>query len=68
MSWVKKYKQDLLIVSAAILTVVVGVMGWHWTDVANTPFWWNFWLVAAIAADALCIIVWAIGFFKKPKR
>ena len=37
-----------------LVFLIVAIMGWHWTDVARTPFWWNFWVVAAIVS--------AIGF------
>jgi hypothetical protein len=33
---------------ASLLTLAI--MGWHWTEVANSLFWWTFWVVAALAA------------------
>jgi hypothetical protein len=43
---------------AAITCVLVAVMGWHWTDTANTPFWADFWNVAAV----VCLVVWVVAW------
>lgn len=45
-----KTLKSVLIVVLAISLMIVAVMGWHWTDLAKTPFWWTFWVVAAIAS------------------
>ncbi len=44
-----------------IAVVIVGffaVMGWHFTDVAEKPFWWKLWPVLSI----VCIIAWVVGW------
>lgn len=42
--------------------VTLAVMGWHWTEVANSPFWWTFWVVAALAAiPAFIFLVYWYG-------
>lgn len=43
-----KSTKSFLFVIALVITAVVAVMGWHWTDTAKTPFWWTFWKVVAI--------------------
>ena len=53
-----KRTKDILLGIAALLLVVISVMGWHWTDTANTPFWWNFWIVAAIVSLIGCLLGW----------
>jgi hypothetical protein len=67
-SWWQKYRKDVLILLAVITTLIVGVMGWHWTDTAETPFWWNFWVIAAIAADLLWVGAWVYFWNKDKKR
>ncbi len=42
--------KSILIVLLLASVLALAIMGWHWTDIANTPFWWTFWVVAAIAA------------------
>lgn len=58
MNTFKKYPKDWLIVFGVALLGIIAVMGWHWTDVAKTPFWQTFWVVAAIIA----IIAWIVGW------
>lgn len=50
-NWIEKYWKACLFVVGMIVTLTVSVMGWHWTETANKPFWWTFWVVAAL----LCI-------------
>lgn len=55
----------------AILTValvIVAVMGWVWTDYAETKFWWTFWEVAAIAAVVILVVGWAILWNSSGKK
>lgn len=60
-SWIKKYWHACIIVVALAILAVVSVMGWHWTETARTPFWWTFWVVAAIIAvpGFIGLILWA---------
>ena len=67
-NWIKKYKKDLLLTAAAILTLTIAVLGWHWTETADTPFWWNFWVIAAVACDLLFIVTWAILWSNDKKK
>lgn len=66
-SWWQKYRKDTMIVLVMITTVLVGVMGWHWTDTSDKPFWSGFWNVAAVLADLIWIGAWAY-FWNKDKR
>lgn len=52
----------------AVILVVVAVMGWHWTDVAETKFWWNFWVVAAIVSGIGFISIVIYLFNSQNKR
>lgn len=52
----------ILFVVMLVSLVVLAIMGWHWTDLANTPFWWTFWVVAAVAAiPAFVFLVYKFG-------
>lgn len=54
--------KSVLFVLLLVSLVTLAIMGWHWTDLANTPFWWTFWVVAAIAAiPAFVFIVYLYG-------
>lgn len=56
-----KLKSFLFVLLLASL-VTLAIMGWHWTDLANTPFWWTFWVVVALAAiPAFVFIVYKFG-------
>jgi len=52
----------------AISLVLVGVMGWHWSEVAKTPFWWKFWQWAAIAAIIIFVLWWIKAFTSQNKK
>jgi hypothetical protein len=54
----KKYKYDYVRTFTVVSLGIVAVMGWHWTDVAKTSFWWNFWMVAAIASSLVLGGAW----------
>ena len=45
-----RYWKGCLLVLAMFVCATVAVLGWHWTDTANKPFWWTFWVVAALLA------------------
>lgn len=65
-TWWQKYRKDVFKALALVTLVVVAVMGWHWTDTADTPFWSGFWNVAALVA----LLVWVCGwvyFWNKDK-
>lgn len=54
--------KSFLFVLLLVSLVTLAIMGWHWTDLANTPFWWTFWVVAAIAAiPAFVLIAYLYG-------
>jgi phosphoglycerol transferase MdoB-like AlkP superfamily enzyme len=59
-------KKSILFVLLLVSLMVLAIMGWHWTDLANTPFWWTFWVVAAIAAIPAFILT--AYFFGKSKN
>ncbi len=54
LEFVKKYWKALLFSLTALGLLLVAVLGWHWEETAETPFWWTFWPIAAVVA--------AIGF------
>ncbi len=56
----------ILFVLLLVSLVILAVMGWHWTDIAKTKFWWTFWVVAAIAAIPAFILV--IRWFDKSRK
>lgn len=66
-SWWQRYRKDVFLALAIVTILLVAVMGWHWTDTANTPFWSNFWVVAAIACAVVWIGAWAY-FWNRDKH
>jgi hypothetical protein len=56
---------------AWLLTAITCVFGpplfIHWSETANTKFWWNFWDVLAIVVGAGAVILWCIFWFS-PKN
>lgn len=64
MNTFKKYPKDWLKVLAAVLIGFFAVMGWHFTDVANTPFWWKFWPVLAV----ICLVAWVGAWIYLSKK
>ncbi|MGN6491174.1 MAG: hypothetical protein ACTHLE_04200 [Agriterribacter sp.] len=55
----KKVKA-ILFAALLISLAFLAVMGWHFTDEAKTPFWWNGWVVIAIvsAIAFIALILW----------
>jgi len=54
--------KSILFTVLLVALAVLAVMGWHWTDLAKTKFWWTFWVVAAIAAiPAFILLAWWYG-------
>lgn len=58
--------KSILFVLLLLCLATLAVMGWHWTDLANTKFWWTFWVVAAIAAIPAFVLI--VYFFGKSKN
>jgi hypothetical protein len=54
----KKYKKDYFTVAAVLLIGIIAVMGQHFSDIAQTKFWWTFW----DAATVICIVAWIAGW------
>ena len=56
---------------AWLLTALTCVFGpplfVHFSEAANTPFWWSFWDVLAIITGAAAIVLWCIFWFS-PKN
>lgn len=50
----KKTVKSIAFVVGLVACLILAIFGWHWTDLANKPFWWNFWVAAAVLG--------AIGF------
>lgn len=63
-----KIKQ-ILVAVLFIALLILAVMGWHWTDLANTPFWWTAWVVIAIVSGVLFILLirWVVDNWRKLK-
>jgi VIT1/CCC1 family predicted Fe2+/Mn2+ transporter len=57
-----KTTKAILFVFALVACLILAIFGWQWTDLANKPFWWNFWVVAAIAGGVgfLGLIMWYV--------
>ena len=52
----------------AITLVIIAVMGWHWSEVAKTPFWWKFWEGAAIGSIVILAVWWIASYFSQNKK
>lgn len=65
-SWWKKYRKQVFLGLAVITIVVVAVMGWHWTDTAETKFWQDTWVILAVACLVFWVSAWAY-FWNKDK-
>ena len=65
-----KRKKDLLMTAGAVLAVFIAVMGWHFSETSNRPFWSNFWIVAAVLCLLACVGGWIYlnNKYKAPKR
>lgn len=68
MSWIKKYKKDLLITAGVIIGIFTSVLAWDWSDNADTPFWWNTWVIVGYVACAACVGGWLYLNSKTPKN
>lgn len=66
MNWLKKYWKATLFVTLLIALLVIAVLGWHWTETATKPFWWTFWIVAALVA--LVAFIGLIKWFGSSKK
>lgn len=51
-----------------VALLIVAVMGWHWSDVADTKFWWVFWEVASYISIVALIIMWVIAWTGQNKK
>jgi undecaprenyl pyrophosphate phosphatase UppP len=67
-TWWQRNRKDVFLLLAVLTTLLTAVMGWHWTDTAEKPFWQNFWVVAAIAADLIWVGAWAYFWNKDKSR
>jgi uncharacterized membrane protein len=66
-SWVKRHRKDLFLLLAIITGLVIAVMGWHWTDTAETRFWQDTWVILAV----ICLVGWVSAwayFWNKDKH
>jgi nicotinamide riboside transporter PnuC len=58
MNTFQKYPKDWMKVILAVMVGFFAVMGVHFSEAANKPFWWKFWIVIAV----VCIIGWVGGW------
>ena len=66
--WFKKYWKDLIKGVLALLTITFAVLGWHFSDAANTSFWSHTWIVLAIISLVVWIVVWVILWTSKRNK
>jgi hypothetical protein len=66
LSTFKKYPKSWLILLSVLAAGIITVMGAHWSDIAETKFWWTFWIVAAVLCGIGLLAVWI--FFKAKDR
>lgn len=59
--------KSILFATMLVALVVLAVMGWRWEELANSPFWWTFWPIAAVAAIPAFIFL-VIWFDKSRKK
>lgn len=41
-----------------ILVGLIGILPFHFTEVATKPFWWNFWIILGSVVLAACVVGW----------
>lgn len=58
MSFIKKYKKDLLLTLVFGGLAFMAVAGDGFSDLAKTKFWWNFWSVAGVVGWVVCLGGW----------
>ena len=58
MNTFQKYPKDWLKLLAVVLIGFFAVMGTHFSDLAKTKGWWNFWTILSI----VCIVAWVGGW------
>ena len=61
-----KYGKDILKVIGVLAILFFAVMGWHFSDVAEKPFWWKFWSIAGVVSFLSLFIGW-LYLVKKDK-
>lgn len=59
MNWIKKHWKQLMILVLVVMVLTFAVMGWHWTDTAERPGWYNAWPVIAIISLLVWVGAWA---------
>jgi hypothetical protein len=47
-NFIKKWWHAILFIAALLICLTLCLGGIGWTDYAKTPFWWNFWIWAAV--------------------
>lgn len=67
-SWWRKYRKDVFLALAILSALITAVMGWHWTDTAQKPFWQIFWVVAAVSSIVIWVTAWAYFWNKDKSR
>lgn len=58
--------KTILFVTMLVALVVLAVMGWRWEELANSPFWWTFWPIVAVAA--IPAFIFAVVWFDKSRK
>lgn len=64
MDFIKKYKKDILLTLVFAGLAFFAVMGEHFSEIANKPFWWKFWSALAVIGWVVCLGAWFIAFKK----
>jgi hypothetical protein len=68
-SWFSRNRKHLFLLLAIVTGLVIAVMGWHWTDTAETKFWQDTWVILAVACLVAWVGLWAYFWSKdKPRK
>lgn len=64
--YIKKYWKAITFGIGLLGSLTVGVLGWHWEETAESPFWYNLWPFLALIGIGLFIggVIW----FSKKKN
>lgn len=66
LNYIKKYWKAFLLGIGLLGCLLVGVMGWHWEETAENPFWYNAWPFLALIGIAG--FIGGIQWFAKSRK
>lgn len=53
--YIKEHWKAIAFVAGLVGLLIVAVLGWHWEETAEKPFWYTIWPYLSIAAIVLFI-------------